>query len=130
MLQEIAATLTIPGLPAWSGLVVLVVLLLVGLAYLLMPFSVFGVKGRLDSIEAQLDELQTEIRTLALRLPDPGRARRPPVEDDWAEPVHPPRRAEAEQPQPRATPPVPPPAAWPDRTGRAEPRIEWPRQPR
>jgi hypothetical protein len=132
LLQDIASALTIPGLPDWSGLVVLVLLLLVALAYLLMPFSVFGVKGRLDAIEAQLDELQTELRTLALRLPEPGR-RRPPVEDDWAEPpMTSVRRAEPEPPPPRATPPVPPPAAWPDapRGGRAEPRIDWPKPPR
>jgi hypothetical protein len=129
MLQELAATLTIPGLPEWSGLVVLVVLALVALAYLLMPFSVFGVKGRLEAIEAQLDEIQTEMRTLALRLPDPGR-RRVPVEDDWADPPSL-RRTDAEQPPPRATPPVPPPATWPEsRGGRSEPRIDWPRQPR
>ena len=29
-----------------------------------MPFSVFGVKGRLDSIDARLDEIQGEIRAL------------------------------------------------------------------
>jgi hypothetical protein len=129
MLQEIAAALTIPGLPDWTGLVLLVLLLLVALAYLLMPFSVFGVKGRLEAIETQLDEIQTELRTLALRLPEPGR-RRPPVEDDWVEPPMS-RRAEQEPP-PRQAPPVPPPAAWPDRNGggRAEPRIEWPRPPR
>lgn len=130
MLQQIAQALTIPGLPDWAGLVVLLVLLLVGLAYLLMPFSVFGVKGRLDAIEAQLDEIQTELRTLALRLPEPGRARRPPPsEDDWAEPPTTLRRAEVEAPPPRSTPPVPPPAAWPEpRSGRSEPRIEWPRR--
>lgn len=130
MLQEIATRLTLPGLPDWAGLVVLVVLALVALAYLLMPFSVFGVKGRLDAIEAQLDEIQTEIRTLALRLPEPARGRRAPVEDDWAEPIVAPRRPEPE-PAPRATPPVPPPAAWPERgPTRAEPRVEWPRDRR
>ncbi len=128
MLNDLAAQLTLPGLPAWSGLVVLGVLLLVGLAYLAMPFSVFGVKGRLDAIEAQRDEIQTEIRTLALRMPEPGRGRRPPVEDDWAEPPASVRRMEPEPP-PRATPPVPPPAAWPEsRGGRSEPRIDWPRR--
>lgn len=129
MLQQLVASLTIPGLPDWTGLVLLLLLLLVALAYLLMPFSVFGLKGRLDAIEAQLDEIQTEIRTLALRLPEPARGRRPPVEDDWAEPVPAPRRAEPEPP-PRNAPPVPPPAAWPERGGRAEPRIDWPRPPR
>ena len=131
MLQEIAARLTLPGLPDWSGLVILLGLVLVALAYLLMPFSVFGVKGRLDSIEAQLDDIQTELRTLSLRFPEPARGRRPPVEDDWAEPPVSTRRAEPEPPPPRATPPVPPPAAWPDpRSGRSEPRIDWPRSPR
>jgi hypothetical protein len=128
MLNDLAARLTLPGLPDWAGLVVLGGLLLVALAYLVMPFSVFGVKGRLDAIEAQLDEIQTEIRTLALRTPEPGRARRPPVEDDWAEPPVSIRRGEPE-PSPRATPPVPPPAAWPDsRASRAEPRVEWPKR--
>jgi hypothetical protein len=128
MINDLAAQLTLPGLPEWSGLVVLGGLLLVALAYLVMPFSVFGVKGRLDSIEAQLDEIQTEIRTLALRMPEPGRSRRPPVEDDWAEPPVSIRRAETEA-RPRTTPPVPPPAAWPDsRAGRAEPRIDWPKR--
>jgi hypothetical protein len=101
------------------------VLALVALAYLLMPFSVFGVKGRLDAIEARLDEIQTELRTLALRTPDPGRGRRPPVEDDWAEPLAVPRRAEPEPP--RSAPPVPPPATWPQR-GRSEPRVDWPKR--
>jgi hypothetical protein len=130
VLQDLAGRLAIPGLPDWAGLVALVVLGLVALAYLLMPFSVFGVKSRLDAIEAQLDEIQTEIRTLALRLPEPQRGRRAPVEDDWAEPIAAPRRAEPEAGL-RATPPVPPPAAWPDRgPSRAEPRVEWPRDRR
>jgi hypothetical protein len=126
VLQELSKALSLPGLPDWVGLVVLVTLALVALAYLLMPFSVFGVKGRLDSIEARLDEIQAEIRTLALRLPEPQRGRRAPVEEDWAEPVAAPRRADP-APTLRASPPVPPPAAWPDRGApRAEPRVDWP----
>lgn len=128
MLQGLAEALTIPGLPDWTGLVVLVLLLLVGLAYLLMPFSVFGVKSRLEAIETQLDEIQTELRTLSLRIPEPGR-RRPPVEDDWVEPPAATARRAEPEPPPRAAPPVPPPAAWPEsRGGRAEPRIEWPKR--
>jgi hypothetical protein len=122
LLQDVASRLAIPGLPEWTGLLALLVLLLVGLAYLLMPFSVFGLKGRLDSIEAQLDELQGEVRSLSLRLADaPRRA----TSDEWVE--LPSRgRAAAEEPPMRATPPVPPPAAWPDqqRRGRAEPRLD------
>ena len=129
MLQDVIAPLRIPGLPDWVALVVLVLLLLVALAYILMPFSVFGLKGRLDAIEAQLDEIQTELRSLALRLPEPDR-RRAPREDEWTDPG-PVARHRVDPPAPHSTPPVPPAAAWPERSGgRAEPRIEWPRPSR
>ena len=66
---------TLPDwLPWWVPIVLLVPLLLYALAFLFMPFSVIGVKGRLDVIEARLDEIQGEIRHLALRLPEVGRA--------------------------------------------------------
>ena len=133
MLQDLAARLAIPGLPDWVGLVALLAAGLVALAYLLMPFSVFGVKGRLGAIEAQLDEIQTEIRSLALRLPEPAR-RRPAVEDEWIDPPAQPVPAREAYAPPRATPPIPPPAAYPDtapplspRAGaRSEPRLDWP----
>ncbi len=57
--------------PWWLPFVVLVPGILYLLAFLLMPFSVFGVKGRLEGVEARLDEIQAEIRGLALRLPEP-----------------------------------------------------------
>lgn len=57
--------------PPWAQLALLVAALLFGLMFLLMPFAVFGVKGRLDLLEARLDEIQGEIRSLALRLPEP-----------------------------------------------------------
>lgn len=123
LLQELSAKLAIPGLPDWTGPLALLVLLLVGLAYLLMPFSVFGVKGRLESVEAQLDEIQGELRLLSMRLAEAPR-RGASASDDWLEmPVRP--RPPLEEPVMRATPPVPPPAAWPEpgRRGRAEPRL-------
>jgi hypothetical protein len=55
--------------PWWVPLVLLVPALLYGLAFLFMPFSVLGVKTRLEIIEARLDEIQQEIRHVALRLP-------------------------------------------------------------
>ena len=55
--------------PWWVHLVILLVALLFALAFLLMPFSVFGVKARLEGVEARLDEIQGEIRSLALRMP-------------------------------------------------------------
>ncbi len=132
LIAGLAARLQVPGMPDWFGLVLLIVLAVVVLAYMAMPFAVFGVKGRLDAIEAQLDELQTEIRSLTMRFPEGGRRR--PVEDDWAEPVGPPR---ADPPRPPAHPPVPPPAAYPGAPHRpsrmeprSEPRLDWPRDRR
>src|SRR5579864_5831307 len=66
---------TVPDwLPWWVPIVLLVPALLYALAFLFMPFSVIGVKSRLEVIEARLDEIQGEIRHLALRLPEVGRA--------------------------------------------------------
>jgi hypothetical protein len=55
--------------PWWVPLVLLVPALLYALAFLFMPFSVLGVKTRLEVMEARLDEIQQEIRHLVLRLP-------------------------------------------------------------
>jgi hypothetical protein len=83
--------------PPWVGFVLLVVAGLFCLAFLLMPFSVFGLKGRLDAVEARLDEIQGEIRSLVLRLPEPRRA-------EYEVEAEPPRRW-TEQPN---RPPIPP----------------------
>jgi len=119
VLRELATRLAVPGLPEWTGLLALLLLLLLGLAFLLMPFAVFGLKGRLDAIEAQLDALTAEIRALPLR----GSERRSLAAEDWADPAPPLRRAP--EPPPREAP-IPPPAAWPERRARAEPRFDRP----
>ncbi len=59
--------------PWWVHVAVLIALGTVALMFFLMPFSVLGVKTRLERIELRLDEVQNEIRSLALRLPEPGR---------------------------------------------------------
>ena len=124
-------------LPWWVPLVLLIPALLYALAFLFMPFSVIGVKGRLDALEARLDEIQNEIRHLALRLPEPGQ------HVDYDEIYHPdladepPRRAPivSRPPIPPAAHelrhddvpedrPPPPPHARP---ARREPRLDWPR---
>lgn len=87
--------------PPWAQLLLVIGGLLIILCFAVMPFSVFGVKSRLELIEARLDEIQGEIRSLILRLPEPG-ARLPEAPDDE------PRLA------PRAHPPVPPTAWTPD----------------
>jgi hypothetical protein len=95
--------------PWWVPIVLLVPGLLYALAFLFMPFSVLGVKGRLDVLEARLDEIQNEIRLLALRLPAGPRE----VDfDDVYAPITqvPPRRTEAEREPPAMPerPPIPP----------------------
>jgi hypothetical protein len=91
--------------PWWVHLAIILVVLLFGLLFLLMPFSVFGTKARLEGIEARLDEIQGEIRSLAMRLPElayeddsdeDGRYARPPIPPRRAEPriVRPPGRTE------------------------------------
>jgi len=90
-------------LPWWVPLVLLVPTLLWALSFLFMPFSVFGVKSRLEIIEARLEEIQNELRHVALRLPassGPG-----PDYDD----VYPPRSQEPRTAD-RITsrPPIPP----------------------
>ncbi len=89
--------------PPWVGFVIIVVGVLFLLAFLLMPFNVFGLKGRLDGVEARLDEIQKEIRALVLRLPESVRTEYEPELDDrrsWGRPPIPPRGAELDRPPP------------------------------
>ena len=97
--------------PAWVQFAALVGLLLVALLFLAVPFSVIGLKGRLDGIEARLDEIQGEIRSLSLRLPEAGDGGYSP---DWAAP---------ERLAPR--PPIPPATRGrgDGRPQRSEPRL-------
>ncbi|MEO3472433.1 hypothetical protein AAFN86_11235 [Roseomonas sp. CAU 1739] len=127
MLQGLVDKLTIPGLPPWVGLVLLAAIAVTILAFLAMPFAVFGVKSRLEAIEAELADLRVEIRTLVRQGPGSAAARAP-VEVDY---VSPPSRAAPRPPEvePRIAAPVPPPPAKP-RGGRAEPRLDWPKADR
>jgi hypothetical protein len=95
-------------MPAWLQLLVVVIGIMLVLCFAFMPFSVFGVKTRLEGLEARLDEIQGEIRLLAHRLPEPGRLS---AYDD--EPAV--RRPEPER-ELRARPPIPP-VAWRADTG-------------
>lgn len=56
--------------PWWVHLTILLAVLFVAVMFALMPFSVFGIKSRLEAIDGRLDEIQAEIRSLALRLPE------------------------------------------------------------
>jgi hypothetical protein len=96
--------------PWWAQLLLLLGGILFLLALLLMPFSVFGLKSRLEAIEARLDEVQGEIRGLALRLPEPAR---PMAEAEFG-------RARLPEDRAPARPPIPP-ASWTPDSGPRRP---------
>ena len=125
-------------MPWWVPLVLLVPVLLYLLAFLFMPFSVFGLKGRLDVLDARLDEIQNEIRHLALRMPEvahtvdfeelysaPSRGEPPTRTAASSRPPIPPAAhdLDAEEELQRDRSPPPPHA----RPVRREPRLGWPR---
>ncbi|WP_323990713.1 hypothetical protein [Nguyenibacter sp. L1] len=60
-------------MPWWLQLVLLILGTLFAFVWLLMPFAVFGVKGRLDALALQIEDLQAELRVLAV----PPEERRP-----------------------------------------------------
>jgi hypothetical protein len=137
-------------LPGWAAAALLVPLLLFLLSFVLMPFNVFGIKGRLDQIDVRLDDIQGEIRALALRLPEPGHPdlqgrqtpARPPIppqqppirgrmvadmEPEWDDEPAPmqerrPRTVLRRPAGSRAAP-----DDVPERGTRSEPRLNWPR---
>jgi hypothetical protein len=88
--------------PWWVPMVLLVPALLYALAFLFMPFSVLGVKTRLEVIELRLDEIQQEIRHLALRLPVG------PREVDFEDVYAPAQRTSRREPPVSDRPPIPP----------------------
>ena len=124
---------TLPDwLPWWVPIVLLVPALLYALAFLFMPFSVIGLKSRLEVLEARLDEIQGEIRHLSLRLPETRHAAdydeiyapEPPVqrrgEPVVSRPPIPPAAHELEEDNPPRSR-----GARGKPAGRSEPRLDW-----
>ena len=110
-------------LPWWVPIMVLVPALLYLLVFLLMPFSVIGLKGRLEAVEARLDEIQGEIRALVLRMPElRGRGL------DWNEPLPPipPARPDDDR---LVRPPIPPAPVQVPRRAPVEPSYRAPPEP-
>jgi len=54
--------------PWWLQLALLLVAFIVCVSFLLMPFAVFGLKGRLAEVELLLGEMQAELRVISGRL--------------------------------------------------------------
>jgi hypothetical protein len=108
-------------LPAWAFLLLAVPVLLWLLAFLTVPFSVFGVKARLESLEAQIDALQEDLRNATLRA-GTGAMPRARVEDYDDVPNF--NRVKAAQPRYEPMPSIPPipPAPMTPLTPRAEER--------
>jgi len=108
-------TIALPFLPDWLPGWVPIALLVPGLLYLLaflfMPFSVIGLKARIEGLEGRLDELQNDLRTLVLRLPEPMRGG---GAEDFSLYAGPERGVRvAEPPPPPPIPPVPRPVTVP-----------------
>lgn len=54
-------------MPGWLFLALAIPALLWFLAFLMVPFNVFGVKARLETLENELEELNEQIRVMQLR---------------------------------------------------------------
>jgi hypothetical protein len=54
-------------MPGWLALALAVPALLWLLAFLMMPFNVFGVKARLEALESELESLHEELRIMQMR---------------------------------------------------------------
>ncbi len=122
------STLPLPDwMPWWIQLAILMIAILFCLALLMMPFAVFGLKGRLELIEAQLDDVHAELRMLATRLPEVGRRpARPAEQEPVTEEIVPRPRPARPRPQPVPVPPVSPDAPPPGVPRRPRDGDDWP----
>jgi len=124
--------------PGWLGPVLVILGALFALAFLLMPFTVFSLKSRLEQIELKLEDIHADLQALA--GPGPAAAR---SHYSWPEPAPAPAdRIPAHPPIPPAPPRYQPDRAAPERPPsirapidpsreeprrRAEPKLNWPR---
>lgn len=94
-------------LPLWMQFLTGFILLGLGLMFVLMPFSIFGVKPRLEEVELQLNEVRAELRIIAMRLAQSAGETGPSGEPIFAPPrrVTLPAESPAEKPA-RAAEPV------------------------
>lgn len=133
--------------PGWLFLALLIPALLWFLAFLMVPFNVFGVKARLEALEAALDELNEEFRVSQMRasgvvapttrstelyddVPQFNQLKRTRMEEPVAAPPPIPARPPIPTPAPssfaarESLTPRERPAAMPPRPRRTEPRLD------
>lgn len=128
--------ITLPDwLPPWALLLLALPVMLWILAFLLMPFSVFGVKGRLEALEGQIDAMRDELKIMQMRfvgalpadsfndVPDFGHIKKASRAEPEPVPPVPPVMAARPMARPFGAPPPRPPAA-PAPGRRAEPRLD------
>jgi len=107
-------------LPWWAILAIVVPGAIYALLLLAMPFSVFGLKSRLDQIEGQLEDIQQELRSLAVRLP-------PQVPSAVSAQGFRRVAQDGDPPRYRAPSQATTSLSEPVERSRAEPRLDWPR---
>jgi len=103
--------ITLPDwLPDWAFLLLALPVLLYALVFMMMPFSVFGVKSRLEALEAQIALLHDEVRVLSMREAGVSQAPRKVPEPVLEEVPDFGRLKRTVQPGPATAPPPAPPA--------------------
>lgn len=120
-------SLAIPDwMPLWAQVLLLGFGIVVLVAFLLMPFAVYGVKGRLSEIALQLEDARADLRVLTMRVgalvPEQTTARRKPEtsapQEEWippaAAPAPTPEFQPTSAPRARATGMAPSPLLPPD----------------
>lgn len=77
-------------MPLWAQLLVMALVIVFGLAFLMMPFAVFGVKSRLAELELQIQEMQADVRAVSMRLASgQGQAMRAAQDEVFSRPAVP-----------------------------------------
>lgn len=66
--------------PWWIQFVVLIITVIFGICFLLMPFAVFGLKGRLNYLNQQMEDIQAQLRVLLKRTAEARERLQPKIQ--------------------------------------------------
>jgi len=102
-------------MPGWAILALAVPVLLWCLAFLLVPFSVIGLKARIESLEGQVEAMHEDVRLMAMRatgaLPPAARHLDPYEDAPHFNALKRSNAAAAAEPEPLRRAPIPTPQA-------------------